>query len=129
MGMTQSAVCTSDVCFLSSCSTGKERDTESGNDYFGARYFGSSMGRFLSPDAFWKDSHVADPQSWNEYVYARNNPLRYTDPTGENATVTQSCSFNSNGHQTCNVNVTASISVYAAQFGITQDQAGGPGLK
>jgi RHS repeat-associated protein len=30
--------------------TGKERDTESGNDYFGARYYSSSMGRFLSPD-------------------------------------------------------------------------------
>ena len=36
------------VC--ASRSTGKERDTESGNDYFGARYYGSSMGRFLSPD-------------------------------------------------------------------------------
>jgi len=30
--------------------TGKERDTETGNDYFGARYYGSSMGRFMSPD-------------------------------------------------------------------------------
>ena len=33
-----------------SISTGKERDTESGNDYFGARYYASSMGRWLSPD-------------------------------------------------------------------------------
>jgi RHS repeat-associated protein len=31
--------------------TGKERDTESGNDYFGARYYASSMGRFMSPEA------------------------------------------------------------------------------
>jgi RHS repeat-associated protein len=31
-------------------STGKERDTESGNDDFGTRYYASSMGRFLSPD-------------------------------------------------------------------------------
>ncbi|HXS11613.1 MAG TPA: RHS repeat-associated core domain-containing protein, partial [Acidobacteriaceae bacterium] len=30
--------------------TGKERDTESGLDYFGARYYASSMGRFMSPD-------------------------------------------------------------------------------
>jgi RHS repeat-associated protein len=29
--------------------TGKERDTESGNDYFEARYYSSSMGRFMSP--------------------------------------------------------------------------------
>ena len=36
--------------------TGKERDTESGLDYFGARYYTSSMGRFMSPDdgSDWK---------------------------------------------------------------------------
>lgn len=32
------------------CSSGKERDTESGNDYFGKRYYASSMGHWLSPD-------------------------------------------------------------------------------
>jgi RHS repeat-associated protein len=65
-------------------STGKERDTESGNDYFGARYFGSSMGRFLSPDP--SELYFADqtnPQSLNLYTYALNNPLINTDPTGE----------------------------------------------
>ena len=30
--------------------SGKERDTESGNDYFGARYYNSATGRWLSPD-------------------------------------------------------------------------------
>jgi len=30
--------------------TGKERDAESGNDYFGKRYYSSSMGRWMSPD-------------------------------------------------------------------------------
>jgi hypothetical protein len=34
-----------------------------------------SEGRFTSPDDFLKDSHVGDPQSWNKYAYARNNPL------------------------------------------------------
>jgi RHS repeat-associated protein len=63
--------------------TGKERDTESGNDYFGARYFGFSMGRFLSPDPLgpWV-ADVNDPQSWNFYAYGRNNPLINIDPTG-----------------------------------------------
>ncbi len=42
--------------------TGKERDSESGLDNFGARYDSSSMGRFMSPDGFYKDSHVGDPQ-------------------------------------------------------------------
>ncbi len=45
--------------------TGKERDTESGNDYFGARYFGSSMGRFMSPDDPFMAQDEKDPQSWN----------------------------------------------------------------
>ena len=62
--------------------TGKERDTESGLDNFGARYFGSNLGRFMSPDPPLLDQHIADPQSWNLYSYARNNPLSYIDPTG-----------------------------------------------
>ena len=60
--------------------TGKERDNESGNDYFEARYFGSIMGRFLSPDPV--SGTRANPQSLNRYVYVLNNPLRLTDPTG-----------------------------------------------
>jgi RHS repeat-associated protein len=62
--------------------TGKERDTESGNDYFGARYYGSSMGRFLSPDPLLDSGLPDDPQTWNRYTYALNNPLRVVDPTG-----------------------------------------------
>ena len=63
--------------------TGKDRDAESGNDYFGARYYSSAMGRFMSPDPFANDTHASDPQSWNLYAYVRNNPLRLVDPTGE----------------------------------------------
>ncbi|HEX6880043.1 MAG TPA: RHS repeat-associated core domain-containing protein, partial [Terriglobales bacterium] len=55
--------------------TGKERDTETGLDYFGARYYASNMGRWMSPDDVRNDSNVADPQSWNLYSYVRNNPL------------------------------------------------------
>jgi RHS repeat-associated protein len=67
--------------------TGKERDAESGNDYFGARYYGSSMGRFLSPDWAAKVEPVPyakldNPQSLNLYVYVLNNPLSKTDPDG-----------------------------------------------
>ncbi len=60
--------------------TGKERDAESGNDYFGARYFGSLMGRMLSPDPL--GGSPANPQSLNKYAYGFNNPLTNTDPTG-----------------------------------------------
>ncbi len=89
--------------------SGKERDAETGLDYFGARYYGNWLGRFATPDDFLKDSHVGDPQSWNKYAYARNNPLRYTDPTGEKVNVAISCS--SDG-ETCQVNITASIAFY-----------------
>jgi RHS repeat-associated protein len=63
--------------------TGKERDTESGLDYFGARFDASSVGRFATPDLFANDTHPSDPQSWILYTYVRNNPLRYVDPDGE----------------------------------------------
>jgi RHS repeat-associated protein len=67
--------------------TGKERDTESGNDYFGARYYASSMGRFMSPDWSAKVepvpySKLDDPQSLNLYAYVRNNPLGGVDADG-----------------------------------------------
>src|SRR5271156_6052316 len=65
------------------CSTGKERDSESGNDYFGARYYASSMGRFMSPDpAGMMAADIEFPQSLNRYAYVWNNPLSFTDPTG-----------------------------------------------
>ena len=63
--------------------TGKERDAESGLDNFGARYFGSSLGRFMSADPFTvTPGRVIDPQQLNLYAYVRNNPLRHIDPTG-----------------------------------------------
>jgi RHS repeat-associated protein len=62
--------------------TGKERDSETGLDYFGARYYAGAMGRFITPDPLMASGHVSDPQSWNRYTYTLNNPLRYTDPTG-----------------------------------------------
>jgi RHS repeat-associated protein len=67
--------------------TGKERDSESGNDYFEARYYSSAMGRFMSPDWSAKEEPVPyakmdDPQSLNLYAYVMNNPMDRTDPSG-----------------------------------------------
>jgi RHS repeat-associated protein len=62
--------------------TGKERDSESGLDYFGARYYGSALGRFSSPDAPLVGQEASDPQSWNLYSYVRNNPGARVDPDG-----------------------------------------------
>jgi len=60
--------------------TGKERDAESGLDNLGARYYASTMGRFLSPDWSAKVQPVPyakldNPQSLNLYAFVANNPL------------------------------------------------------
>lgn len=67
--------------------TGKERDTESGNDYFGARFYSSTMGRFMSPDWSAKADPVPyakqdNPQTLNLYVYVGNDSVSRVDPDG-----------------------------------------------
>jgi RHS repeat-associated protein len=84
-------------------STGKERDSESGLDYFGARYFGSALGRFTSPDPLMASAHASDPQSWNRYAYAMNNPLRFVDPDGME--VPAACADNKNCQIVVKINV------------------------
>jgi RHS repeat-associated protein len=78
--------------------TGKERDTESGNDYFGARYYASTAGRWLSPDWSAKIEPVpyaklADPQSLNLYAYVGNNPLRSADLDGHEPGISHQFDF------------------------------------
>ncbi len=76
--------------FVNSCPqnykfTGKERDSESGLDNFGARYDSSQYGRFMTPDPGNAGADRMNPQSWNMYSYAENNPIIFTDPTGMSA--------------------------------------------
>src|SRR5579863_10342222 len=60
-----------------------KRDGESGLDHTPNRMFTSSYGRWLSPDpAGTKAVTLTDPQTWNMYAYARNNPTTFTDPSG-----------------------------------------------
>ncbi|MDO8669011.1 MAG: RHS repeat-associated core domain-containing protein [Candidatus Buchananbacteria bacterium] len=67
--------------------TGKELDKDTGLYYYGARYYDGRVGRFTGVDpAYWDSRYLSkllvDPQSWNSYAYARNNPLRLIDPDG-----------------------------------------------
>jgi RHS repeat-associated protein len=67
--------------------TGKERDTETGFDYFGARYYAGGLGHWMSPDWDAKPvsvpyAHFGNPQSLNLYAYVGNNPLSTVDPDG-----------------------------------------------
>jgi RHS repeat-associated protein len=68
---------------------GKERDSETGNDDFGARYYSSSFGRWLSPD--WSSipapvpyADLSNPQTLNLYQFVKNDPETFTDPDGHN---------------------------------------------
>jgi len=62
--------------------TQKERDIETGLDYFGARYYASTQGRFTGADPLMASGRTGRPQSWNRYTYVLNNPLRFIDPSG-----------------------------------------------
>lgn len=63
---------------------GEERDAETGNDHFGARYYAARRGRFTTIDPIrLMPQKLTDPQQWNMYAYVRNNPLRFMDPTGQ----------------------------------------------
>ena len=66
--------------------TGRERDRETGLDWFGTRYLSAAEGRFTSPDSVLaKSTWLSEPQRWNRYEYALNNPLRFVDPDGKDA--------------------------------------------
>jgi RHS repeat-associated protein len=69
--------------------TGKERDSESGLDHFQFRNFASTMGRWMSPDPInLTAKRLVNPaNTLNKYIYGGNNPLLYTDPTGQDITV------------------------------------------
>jgi RHS repeat-associated protein len=100
--------------FLAHRFTGKERDSESGLDNFGARYDASSMGRFMTPDPLpWVDwqhgnkeerQHFADfisnPQNFNMYAYVDNNPTSKTDPTGM-----EGCKAGDKTFSTCTIKI------------------------
>jgi RHS repeat-associated protein len=64
--------------------TGQLRDDETGLDYFGARYYASVHGRFTGVDPIGVTRyHIANPQLWNAYSYALNNPLLMIDLDGK----------------------------------------------
>lgn len=73
----------------------KELDAESGLSYFENRYYSASVGRFTQRDPVFRElgrtkrafDLLSDPQQWNSYSYARNNPVMFTDPTGEKITL------------------------------------------
>ena len=72
--------------------TDQEHVDNLGVIHMNGRVYDPVLGRFLSPDPLVQAPY--DSQTWNRYSYARNNPLRYTDPSG----------FCFNGHPAGDVN-------------------------
>jgi RHS repeat-associated protein len=98
--------------YINTCSqnykfTGKERDSESDLDNFGARYYASTTGRFMSPDWALKPIDVpyakfGDPQTLNLYSYVENSPLNRVDADGHADGATQGGSSGSCGNAGAN---------------------------
>ncbi|HVU08862.1 MAG TPA: toxin TcdB middle/N-terminal domain-containing protein [Verrucomicrobiae bacterium] len=63
--------------------TGQIFDDATGLYYYNARYYDPQLGRFTQPDDIIPD--LSNPQTYNRYAYCVNNPLRYTDPSGNDA--------------------------------------------
>ncbi len=99
--------------------TAKERDNESGLDYFGARYYSGAQGRFTSPDPLMASGKARNPQTWNRYAYTLNNPLRFVDPDGME--VPEECANNPNCTIKVKVNVIYDQTVNKGK-GLTADQ-------
>jgi RHS repeat-associated protein len=111
--------------------TGKERDAESGLDYMDARYYGSTMGRFMSPDpVFATVNRLLDPQQWNMYSYGRNNPLSNSDPTGLDFNLTCSgtsstCQGGLQGQTTTDANGKSSFTATDVDMNDSKDAGAG----
>jgi RHS repeat-associated protein len=86
--------------------TGKERDAETGLDYFGARYYRSQIGRFNTTDPYLDQrAALLSPQMWNRYAYGLNNPLRYIDPDGRQAAAAGQAAHGCGADLWCHVRV------------------------
>ena len=80
--------------------TGQRRDDSTGLMFYQARYYSSSVGRFISADTIVPGA--GNPQNLNRYAYGLSNPLKYIDPTGHKSTPT-----NCYGKPDCGVDLDA----------------------
>lgn len=63
--------------------TGYEKDEETRLSFAEARYYNPPHGRFTAVDPLLASGRSSNPQSYNRYAYAGNNPTLRTDPNGE----------------------------------------------
>jgi RHS repeat-associated protein len=63
--------------------TGQYKDSYLNLDWYGSRWLDPELGRFTQPDALVPNP--GNPLDWDRYTYVRNNPIKYTDPSGHKA--------------------------------------------
>jgi RHS repeat-associated protein len=62
--------------------TGQTLDEDTGLYYYGARYYDPELARFIQADSRIPSASLS--QAYNRYAYCYNNPLKLSDPTGQN---------------------------------------------
>lgn len=108
--------------------TSKERDVETGLDYFGARYLSSNLGRWMTPDWAAAPTDVpfasfGDPQSLNLYAYVGNNPNTEIDADGH-----AGGSSGDAGDDEDNPGILEDLAQIAAEDGAAYDEAENTGI-
>jgi RHS repeat-associated protein len=78
--------------------TDKPADSATGLYYSNSRWYDPASGRFMTEDTYTGD--LAVPLSLNRYIYAMDNPLRYTDPTGHYSELTSTTTYTVTTQQT-----------------------------
>jgi len=91
--------------------TGKERDIESGYDYFGARYYDSRVGRWLSMDPL---SHRFP--GFSPYEFSISNPVNYFDPDGRSTRKQRDAFYAGVGSSIRQVAITVGVSATKANY-------------
>lgn len=102
--------------------TGEENDT-SGLVYLRARYYDPATGRFLSPDAYPADAK--DTQTMNRFIYVKNNPTNYVDPSGDYLETGLDVAFIANDVRDMIATYRRGEGISAAQVGVLALDVGG----
>ncbi|TCP25125.1 RHS repeat-associated protein [Tenacibaculum skagerrakense] len=107
--------------------TGYVKDSSTGLNYAGQRYYAGNIGRFISQDPvalFDPGAFLSDPQQLNSYTYARNNPVIFVDPNGESALLASALMITSMliSPRTANTPSESSYTMYASPIGPQQQR-------
>ncbi|MDQ2949765.1 MAG: RHS repeat-associated core domain-containing protein [Acidobacteriota bacterium] len=101
------------------------RDASTGLDYADQRYYSNQFGRFMSPDPYGGSAKLANPGSWNRYVYVSGDPANNNDPTGlDDEGSSNGCYYNGLWYSGCEAPVGVSRFVPMTAYGRATQRLG-----